>query len=242
MICEFIVEHKTRFGVVPICTALTEHGCEIAPSTFYAWRKRSPSKRELWDIAIIEVLADYYEPDENGRRKPGSLYGSLKMWAHLQRDGISVARCTVERLMRQNGWSGVMRARRVRTTIRNDDDPRPDDLVDRDFGADAPNELTVADFTNVPMVSGFGYTAFVIDAYAGVIVGWQCSLSKETHFVEQAIRHAADYRQRHGDPLEDTIHHSDAGSQYTALRFGETLQLNGMIASIGSVADCLLTG
>ncbi len=239
MICEFIADHKSRFGVVPICAVLSERDCKIAPSTFYAWAKRPPSRRELWDVAVTEVLAGYYEPDEYGRRKPESLYGSLKMWAHLQRSHIPVARCTVERLMRQNGWQGVMRAKRVRTTIRNDNDPRPPDLVDRNFGAGEPNELTVADFTYVPMVSGYGYTAFVIDAYAGVIVGWECSLSKETGFVERAIRHACEYRRRHGDPIDHTIHHSDAGSQYTALRFGETLQLNGMIASIGSVADAL---
>jgi len=85
---------------------LTEHGCQIAPRTFYAWLTRPPSARALWDTVITEVLAGYYEPDEHGRRKPESLYGAIKMWAHLQRQGISVARCTVERLMRANGWQG----------------------------------------------------------------------------------------------------------------------------------------
>jgi putative transposase len=88
---------------------LTEHGVKIAPRTFHAWATRAPSKRSLWDATITEVLAGYYEPDEHGRRRPESLYGSLKMWAHLQREGIPVAKSTVERLMRLNGWQGVRR-------------------------------------------------------------------------------------------------------------------------------------
>ena len=95
--CEFIAEHRDRFGVAPICTTLSNHRWRIASRTFYAWVLRGPSKRALWDTVITEILAGYYEPDENGRRRPESLYGSLKMWAHLHRDGIEVARCTVER-------------------------------------------------------------------------------------------------------------------------------------------------
>ena len=115
--CAFIVEHRDRFGVAPICRTLSEHGFTIAPRTFYAWVLRAPSKRALWDTVITEILAGYYEPDENGRRRPESLYGSLKMWTHLQRDGIEVARCTVERLMRVNGWRGVTRGKKVYTTV-----------------------------------------------------------------------------------------------------------------------------
>ena len=96
MICAFIAEHRARFGVVPICRVLTEHGCKIAPRTFHAWLTRPLSARALWDTVITEVLAGYYEPDEHGRRKPASLYGATKMWAQLQRQGIAVARCTVE--------------------------------------------------------------------------------------------------------------------------------------------------
>ena len=125
MICAFIAEHRARFGVAPICRVLTEHGCAIAPRTFYAWLKREPSKRALWDMTITEVLAGYYEPDEHGRRKPESLYGATKRWAHLHREGIEVARCTVERLMRANGWQGVVRARKVRTTEPDPDATRP---------------------------------------------------------------------------------------------------------------------
>ena len=109
----------------------------------------------------------------------------------------------------------------------------------RDFGAQAPNELVVADFTYVPMATWpFGYTAFVIDAFAGLITGWECSMSKRTEFGQAAIRQGAEYRSRHGDPmLGNTIHHSDAGSQYTSVHFAEALFLAGMIPSIGSVGD-----
>ena len=105
--CEFIDAHRERFGVVPICRALSEHGIKIAPRTYWARRSRPPSRRALRDAAVTEILAGIYETDERGRRKPESLYGSLKMWEYLRRQGISVARCTVERLMRASGWRGV---------------------------------------------------------------------------------------------------------------------------------------
>lgn len=217
---------------------LTEHGVSIAPRTFYAWATRAPSKRALWDATITEILAGYYEPDALGRRRPESLYGSLKMWAHLQREGIPVAKSTVERLMRANGWQGVRRQKKVRTTIADPAAVRPPDLVDRQFGVAAPNALLVADFTYVKLVTGiFVYVAFVIDAYAGSIVGWEASGSKHTRFVESAIRQAAALRRRQGHPIEDGIHHSDAGSQYTSVRFGETLSLSGLRPSVGSIGD-----
>lgn len=217
---------------------LSEHGAKIAPRTFHAWVVRAPSKRSLWDAAITEVLAGYYEPDEIGRKKPESLYGSVKMWAHLQRGGIPVAKSTVERLMRVNGWQGVRRQKKVRTTIPDPSAERAPDLVDRQFQVPAPNRLLVADFTYVKLVTGaFAYVAFVIDAYAGAIIGWESSPSKETRFVESAIRQAAALRSRQGHPIDGAIHHSDAGSQYTAVRFGETLTLSGLRPSIGSVGD-----
>lgn len=217
---------------------LTEHGVPIAPRTFYAWATRAPSKRALWDATITEILAGYYEPDALGRRKPESLYGSLKMWAHLHREGIPVAKSTVERLMRANGWQGVRRQKKVRTTIPDPAAVRPPDLVDRQFGVAATNALLVADFTYVKLVTGiFVYVAFVIDAYAGSIVGWEASGSKHTCFVESAIRQAAALRRRQGHPIEDGIHHSDAGSQYTSVRFVETLNLSGLRPSVGSVGD-----
>lgn len=239
MICAFIAEHRARFGVVPICRVLSEYDCQIAPRTFYAWASRPPSNRALWDLVITEVLASFYEPDEAGRRKPESLYGAVKMWAHLQRQGIEVARCTVERLMRVNGWAGVRRRKKVRTTIADPAAGRAPDLVDRRFGVDAPNVLLVADFTYVPLASGsFVYTALAIDAYAGRIVGWECATTKADAFVRSTIIAAAALRTREGNPLSGkTIHHSDAGSQYTSVRFGETLSLSGLVPSIGSVGD-----
>lgn len=217
---------------------LTEHGCKIAPRTFHAWASRAPSKRALWDTVITSMLAGYYEPDEHGRRAPESLYGSVKMWAHLNRQGIQVAKCTVERLMRANRWQGVRRVTKVRTTVADPAADRAPDLVKRRFRAPAPCRLLVADFTYVRMATGcFAYTAFVIDAYANRIVGWECATSKETTFVESAIRQAVALRTREGHPGGDVIHHSDAGSQYTSVHFGETLLLAGMQPSIGSVGD-----
>ena len=240
LICGFITEHRQEFGVAPICRALTVLGVPIAPRTYFAHVTRSPSKRALWDMSVTEILAGFYDPDERGRRAPESLYGSLKMWAHLQRLGVPVARCTIERLMREHGWRGTTRAAKVRTTVADPAAERAPDLVKRQFTAARPNQLWVADFTYVPMTTGFGYTAFVIDAFAGLIVGWECSRSKETVFVESAIRQAAAFRDRQGNPLTgSTIHHSDAGSQYTAVRFGETLMLAGLTPSIGTVGDAL---
>lgn len=241
LICAFIDEHREEFGVVPICRALGVHGVQIAPRTYWAHRAAAPSKRALWDTTITEILAGVYEPDEKGKRPPESLYGSLKMWAHLQRQGIPVARCTVERIMGAHGWRGVVRARTVRTTERDPTHHRAPDLVRRRFHASRPNELDVADFTYVPLDGGgFAYTAFVIDAFAGLIAGWECSLTKNTAFVERAIRQAAAYRARQGHRFTgNTIHHSDAGSQYTAIHFTETLMLEGLVPSVGTVGDAL---
>jgi putative transposase len=210
LICQFITEHRDRFGVVPICHALSSLGVAIAPRTYFAHAARAPSKRALWDITITELLGGVYEPDQRGRRPPESLYGSLKMWAHLQRQGVPVARCTVERLMRARGWHGATRARKVRTTVADPAAARAPDLVHRCFTAKRPDALWVADFTYVPMTEGrFGYTAFVIDAFAGLIPGWQCSMSRRTGFVQSAIRLGAARRRREGHPLRGTVHHSD---------------------------------
>jgi transposase InsO family protein len=242
LIVEFIDAHREEFGVAPICRTLTEVGVPIAPRTYRAYVARPPSKRALWDTAITELLAGYYEPDQAGRRPPESLYGSLKMWGHLQREGVPVARCTVERLMRDNGWRGVTRAAKPPvTTVSDPAAERAPDLVRRRFRVDRPDVLWVADFTYVPLVAvEFVYTAFVIDAYAGAVVGWECSATKHTAFVESALRQAVALRGRQGRALTgDTIHHSDAGSQYTAVRFGETLMLAGLTPSVGTVGDAL---
>jgi putative transposase len=238
-VCEFIAEHQHRFPIAAICRALSAHGIAIAPRTFHAWVVRPPSKRALWDTTVTEILTGYYEPDETGKRKPECLYGAEKMWALLQRQGVPVARCTIERLMRVNGWKGVVRRKKIRTTEADPAAERAPDLVDRQFRVPAPNMLVVADFTYVRLATGsFVYTAFVIDAYAGRILGWECSASKQTAFVESAIRQAAAARSREGNPMEgNTIHHSDAGSQYTSVHFGQALMLSGLVPSIGSVGD-----
>jgi putative transposase len=217
---------------------LTAHGIPIAPRTFYAWRSRGPSRRALWEVTVTELLAGYYQPDAAGRRRPESLYGASKMWAHLRRQGIPVARCTVERLMRANGWRGVRRDRRVRTTIAGGG-RHPADLVERRFCTAAPNRLLVADFTYVPVsAGGFAYTAFVVDAYAGAITGWQVSTAPDAGLVSRALADAVESRARHGHPIRaGAVHHSDAGSQYTSITFGQHLAEAGILPSIGSVGD-----
>jgi putative transposase len=239
LICRFIDEEKERFGVVPVCRALSVHGIQIAPRTYWAYRGSAPSKRQLWDAAVTEVLAGIYEPDEGCKRPPESLYGTLKMWEYLQRQGIPVAKCTVERIKRRRGWHGVTRARTARTTVSDPGAARAPDLVERYFKTDRPGRLHVADFTYVPLAGGrFCYTAFVIDAYAGLIPGWECSASMKTAFIESALRQAIEYRRNKGHQVgEDAIHHSDAGSQYTSVHFTETLILEGLKPSIGTVGD-----
>ena len=228
------------FGVAPICQALSANDMQIAPRTFHAWAKRAPSKRALWDMTIVEVLSGYHQLNARGRKKPESMYGAVKMWAHLRREGIEVARCTVERLMREHGWRGLTRGGRApKTTVSDPDAARAPDLVKRQFLPAAPNVLFVADFTYVALFGGgFAYTAFVIDGFAGLIVGWECSLLKKQDFMIRAIRQAGSFQRRQGHALKGKpIHHSDAGSQYTAFHFGEALFLEGMMPSIGTVGD-----
>jgi putative transposase len=150
LICQFIDEEKEKFGVAPTCRALSLNGIAIAPRTYWARQSAAPGKRHLWDTAVTEILAGIYEPDANGRRPPESLYGSLKMWAYLNRQGIPVARCTIERLKRAHGWRGATRGRRVRTTVADPAAARAPDLVRRQFKASQPGQLHVADFTYVP--------------------------------------------------------------------------------------------
>lgn len=159
------------------------------------------------------------------------------MWAHLNRQGITVARCTLERLMRRHGWQGVTRTRRVRTTIADPTAGRAPDLVERKFRVEAPNRLLVADFTYVPVGGRFAYTAFVIDAYAGTIVGWQVGPRHTADLVGAALNDALETRHRQGHPITDGIHHSDAGSEYTSLALTERIAEAGLAPSIGSVGD-----
>lgn len=239
MIVCFIDAFRHRFGVQAMCRALSAHHVSIAPRTYWACKSRPLSRRALHDAVITRHLAGMFEPDENGRRRPESLYGAVKAWAHLNRLGVKVARCTVERLMRANGWRGTTRRRKVRTTVPDPGNPRHPDLVGRNFAAEVPGQLLVADFTYARLaVGGFAYVAFVFDAYAGTIRGWEATLTRTSAFVEQAIRQAAGQLARLGHPITGrAVHHSDAGSQYTSVRFAETLMLAGLAPSVGSVGD-----
>jgi len=197
---------------VPICRALSGQGLAIAPRTYWARRRRPPSRRALHDALVTRLLASIFEPGRNGRRAPESLYGAVKAWGWLRRQGVTAARCTVERIMRANGWRGnVRQARKIRTTVANPAAQRFPDLVKRQFRADAPGRLLVADFTYAALAGGgFAYVAFVIDAYAGTIRGWECSLSKTTAFIQRAILQAASQLARLGHPVTaGAIHHSD---------------------------------
>jgi transposase InsO family protein len=163
------------------------------------------------------------------------VYGVRKVWRQLGREGVSVARCTVARLMRQMGLQGIVRGRSVRTTISDKAAPCPLDRVNRDFKASAPNRLWVSDFTFVATWSGFVYVAFVIDAYARRIVGWRVSRTAEASFVLDALDQAIHARRPgQGDGL---IHHSDRGSQYLSIRYTERLGEAGIAPSVGSVGD-----
>jgi len=148
VIWAFVDSFRAMFGVVPICRALSAHGIGVSPRGYYARLSRPPSRRALRDAWLTGLLAQMFEPDGRGRRRPESLYGAVKAWGYLRRQGIDVARCTVERLMRANGWRGNSRGRRkVVTTTPDPGSPRHPDLAGRDFRAAAPGQLLVADFT-----------------------------------------------------------------------------------------------
>ncbi|MBL0888945.1 IS3 family transposase [Myceligenerans sp. I2] len=242
MICEFITQHKVRFGVEPICRVLTEHGCKIAPSTYYAHQQRleRPAARTVSDAVLAEqIRALRIRVNDAGEAvaTPESLYGARKTWRVLRARGIEVARCTVERVMRANEWAGTTRRREVRTTIPARDGVRAGDLLNREFTALRPDCAWVADFTYVRTWAGFVYVSFVVDVFSRRIIGWHASGSKQTELVLAAMRMATWTRARNGHPIVKTIHHSDAGSQYTSVRFTERLGLEGLIPSIGSVGD-----
>jgi len=174
----FIDERREQFGVEPICACLP-----IAPSSYYAAKTRPPSPRALRDRWLLAEIRRAYEAS---RRR----YGPRKVWRALRREGISVARCTVERLMRQEGLRGVVRGKRVFTTLPDESAPRPDDLVERDFSAEAPNRLWVADLTYVRTWAGFVYVAFVFDVFSRYIVGWQAANHLRTDLALDALEMA----------------------------------------------------
>lgn len=163
------------------------------------------------------------------------VYGADKVWKQMNREGIAVARCTVERLMRQQGLCGVRRGKVIRTTTPDKSAPCPLDRVNRQFNADRPNQLWVSDFTYVSTWQGWLFVAFVIDVYARRIVGWRVSSSMRTDFVLDALEQALFDRQPERD--ESLVHHSDRGSQYVSIRYTERLAEAGIEPSVGSRGD-----
>ena len=217
----YIDRNKARFGVEPICRHLP-----IAPSTYYEVRSRPPSARTLRDEQLKTEISRVHAANF-------SVYGARKVWRQLNREGIVVARCTVQRLMRELGLHGVVRGKTTRTTIPDETAARPADLVERDFSATRPNQLWVADITYVATWSGFVYTSFIIDAYSRAIVGWQASRSLRADLALDALEMAIWARQE----LEGVIHHSDRGGQYLAIRYTERLGEAGAVNSVGSKGD-----
>jgi putative transposase len=215
---------------------LSEHGCPIAPSTFYDAISRRPSRRALRDEQLMQVISD----EREANRFVAGL-GARKMWLRLRGKGHDVARCTVERLMRQMGVEGLTRQqRRVRTTIPDPAAARPADLVDRCFAADRPNQLWVADFTYCPTWSGMAYVAFVFDVFSRRILGWRVATRMTTPLVLDCLEQAIWTRHREGvGELAGLIHHTDAGSQYRAIAFTDRLIQAGIDPSVGSVGDAL---
>jgi len=240
LICRFIDEQRAEGrGVESICRVLREQGLQVAPRTYRAWKTNTASPRVVSDAAIIDTLRTLKTGGPRGGPLPEVLYGRRKMTAWLARNGFpDISKHTVDRLMRAEAMSGMVRGRKVRTTIRAKDGKRAKDLLNRQFRTTAPNRAWVTDFTYVPTWSGFTYVAFAIDLYSRATVGWSASATRDVAFVESCLAMAL-WRRDHTDrPVPDgMIHHSDAGSQYTSIRFTETLTLQGLSASIGSVGD-----
>ena len=211
---------------------LTEHGCKIAPNTYWCFKKRPSSARTIRDEYLRGQIARVWQENMGG------IYGADKVWAQLNREGIGVARCTVERLMRQLGLSGARRGKAFKVTTRHDDrQHRPADLVERDFKAPVPNRLWVADLTYVKTHSGWVYAAFIIDVYSRMVVGWQISHSLRSDLAIDALEMAVWNRTRAGQVLDGLVHHSDRGVQYLSIRYSERLADNDIVASVGSRGD-----
>jgi transposase InsO family protein len=222
----FIDDHREAYGVEPICGVLP-----IAPSTYYDYKARDreparvPVRSQRDAVLRPEILRVWHA----NRR----VYGARKVWKQLRREGIAVARCTVARLMRASGLRGVVRGRRVRTTVAAPVAERPRDLVQRQFHASGPNRLWVSDFTYVATWRGFVYVAFVIDVFSRRIVGWRASTSLRSDLALDALEQALYDREVEG-PL---VHHSDRGVQYLSIRYTERLAEAGIEPSVGSRGD-----
>ena len=228
MMVSFIDENRNDHGVEPICQQLP-----MAPSTYYNHKARAANlerlpKRVKRDWRLETEIRRVYE--DNLR-----VYGARKVWRQMTLEGIEVARCTVERLMKRLGLQGVRRGAKRRTTISDASQQRPLDLVNRQFIATRPNQLWVADITFVATWSGFVYVAFVIDVFARYIVGWRVSRSLQTDLVLDALEQALWSRKRR--ETEDLIHHSDRGSQYLSIRYSDRLEEANILPSVGSVGD-----
>jgi putative transposase len=220
-----------RWGVESICTNLAQLGVQIAPSTYYEQINRRPSKREIRD-EVLKAQAERIHAANYG------VYGARKVWLALRREGVEVARCTVERLMAELGLTGAIRGKVKKTTIPDPAGSRPPDLVQRQFGPPAPNRLWVADLTYASTWSGWAYVAFVVDAYARRILGWRVAATMNTTMVLDSIEQAIWTRQREGIfDLKDVVHHTDRGSQYTSIRFTERLAEAGIQPSVGAVGS-----
>jgi transposase InsO family protein len=224
----YIDEHKDRFGVEPICRVLP-----IAPSTYYEEkaRERDPDRRPRRARRDERLKPEIQRVwDENFR-----VYGADKVWKQLNREGIEVARCTVERLMRVLALCGVVRGKKFKTTIPDELADRRQDLVNRTFTVSRPNALWVADLSYVATWRGLVYVAFVIDAFARRIVGWRVSSSLRSDIALDALEQAL--YDRDLDDGEKLIHHSDRGGQYVSIRYSERLAEAGIEPSVGSVGD-----
>jgi len=225
---DFIEKHRGVHGVEPICAMLP-----IAPSTYHthAARRRDPERRPARAKRDDELRVDIRRVwDESF----GGVYGAEKVWRQLRQEGREVARCTVERLMREMGLRGAVRGPAfTRTTVADDTSARAADLVRREFSADRPNKLWVADLTYVATWAGFVYVAFVIDVFSRYIVGWRVSSSLRTDLALDALEQALHARP-HGD---DLVHHSDRGVQYLSIRYTDRLAGAGIACSVGSVGD-----
>lgn len=224
----FVDQHRDTFGVESICKVL-----QIAPSGYrrHAARQRTPAlrpERARTDAALMPHVDRVW-------RSNRSVYGANKVWRELRREGCRVARCTVERLMRDAGLQGVRRGRALRTTVPDSSAACPLDRVNRQFRADRPNQLWVSDFTYVSTWQGWLFVAFVIDVFSRRIVGWRVSRSMHTDFVLDALEQALYARQP--DRSASLIHHSDRGSQYVSIRYTERLALAGIEPSVGSKGD-----
>ena len=225
----FIDDHRGEYGVESICTVVP-----IAPSTYYEHKAREADPRRVpprahRDRALRPEIVLVWE-------KNISVYGAKKVWKQLKREGFSVARCMVERLMKEMGLEGVVRGRAFTTTTRSGDGAeRPLDLIDRDFAAERPNQLWVSDLTYVATWRGFVYVAFVIDAFARRIVGWRVSSSLRSDLALYALEQAICERQ--DERADGLIHHSDRGGQYLSIRYTERLADAGIEPSVGSKGD-----